>query len=347
MPRRLPVALFALAAASPLALIGLGAAWGGPWGPLALAWMALAAVALDLLIPRSAAETGSDAEFPAAEVLLIGLGLGGLAGLPALAWALPRQGLTLSTVTTALAAGLWLGQVGHPAAHELIHRAGRAPRALGVALYTALLIGHHASAHRLVHHLHVGTPQDPNTARRGEGFWRFALRAWVGSLRAGLQAERARGRRAELIWIPGAGLALGLAFTLGGLGGQMVWLALASHAQMQILLSDYVQHYGLTRRLDGRGRAEPVGPGHSWNAGHWATSAQTLNATRHSDHHMHPSRPFAALALPPDAPRLPWPLPVAACVALWPGLWRRRIDPLLDARRPADDPGSVRMGPGG
>jgi alkane 1-monooxygenase len=54
-----------------------------------------------------------------------------------------------------------------------------------------------------------------------------------------------------------------------------------------------------------------------------------LNATRHSDHHIHPGVPYPNLALPQDAPRLPWPLPVAACVALYPPLWHRRMRPLL------------------
>ncbi len=56
-----------------------------------------------------------------------------------------------------------------------------------------------------------------------------------------------------------------------------------------------------------------------------------LNAPRHSDHHAH--RPgLSRLLLPPaaEAPRLPRSLPVMACVALWPGLWRRVMDPRLE-----------------
>lgn len=58
-----------------------------------------------------------------------------------------------------------------------------------------LLFGHHTSAHRLVHHRHVATPSDLNTARLGESFWHFFPRALVGSFRAGLAAERALSAR--------------------------------------------------------------------------------------------------------------------------------------------------------
>jgi alkane 1-monooxygenase len=331
MRQPLPVVLFAAFAVSPVVLVVLGAWAGGGWGLAALAWMALAAVVLDLALPFTAPDAPPGVEFPGSDPLLLALGAGALAIPPVMAAALSARPFGLASLALILAAGLWLGQVGHPAAHELIHRPGRAPRALGRAVYTALLIGHHASAHRLVHHLAVGTPGDPNSARAGEGFWHFAPRAWIGSFRAGLAAERARGSRAYLAHVGGALAALVLAATLGGGWGLAIWVALTAHAQLQILLSDYVQHYGLRRHPGPDGRPGPIAPALSWNAGHWASSALTLNATRHSDHHCHPMTRYPNLALPDDAPRLPWPLPVAAGVALVPPLWRRRMAPRLAA----------------
>ncbi len=329
MYRPLPIALFALATLSPLLLIALSAWAGGGWAALAFLWMGFAAISLDFLLPFTVPDAPEGAEFPGSEALLVALGATALALLPGLAWAIGRQGFGPAQLCLILAGGLWLGQIAHPAAHELIHRGPRLPRALGVAVYTALIFGHHASAHRLVHHVHVGTARDPNTAPAGQSFWRFLPRAWVGSWRAGRAAERARGRRAYAIYTLGALAALALAAALGGLAGLVAWFLLAAHAQLQILLSDYVQHYGLTRARRADGGPAPVGPGQSWNTGHWASAAQTLNATRHSDHHMHPARPYPTLTLPEAAPRLPWPLPVAAAVALVPPLWRRRMRPLL------------------
>jgi alkane 1-monooxygenase len=177
---------------------------------------------------------------------------------------------------------------------------------------------------------------DPNTARADESFYRFARRAWVDSFRLGWRAEttlRARSTRPGLhpyvVYLAGAALALMLATFIAGLPGFLVWAGLGLHAGSQILLSDYVQHYGLTRAALPDGRPAPVGQNDSWNTPHWFSSAMMLNAPRHSDHHAHPSRPFPALRLPPDAPMLPWPLPLAGMIALFPTLWRRKMRPLL------------------
>ena len=113
--------------------------------------------------------------------------------------------------------------------------------------------------------------------------------------------------------------------------GVLIWWGMAVLAQLQILVSDYVQHYGLRRAPLPDGRMEPVGPTHSWNSGPWFSSALMLNAPRHSDHHSHPSRPYPALRLgaEDEAPRLPWPLPLACTIALIPPLWKRAIRPAL------------------
>ncbi len=58
-------------------------------------------------------------------------------------------------------------------------------------------------------------------------------------------------------------------------------------------------------------------------------AAMTLNAPRHSDHHVTPQRPYPALHLTPATmPILPGSLPVLAALALVPPLWRRVMDPL-------------------
>lgn len=337
--RPLPLAAFAVAALLPLPLLALGILHGGTWLWLAFLYMATLTVLLDQLIPLTAGAAEGE-EFPAADLLLVSVAIGALAILPAATWAITGDS-GLSTAERLLlffATGFWLGQVGHPAAHELIHRPRRDLYRLGAAVYVAILFGQHASAHRLVHHRHVASAQDPNTARAGEGFYRYALRAWRGSFREGRRAEtalRARGAPSGphpyTAYLAGYAAALTLAALIAGPGGILVWLALSLHAQSQILLSDYVQHYGLTRTPLPDGRLEPVGLRHSWNTAHWFTSALMLNAPRHSDHHAHPQRPYPALRLPEadEAPRLPWPLPLACALALMPRLWRRAIRPHL------------------
>lgn len=323
---------FAIATVIPAILLICGAFWGGLWLRAALVSVIFAWIALDPL--------GQDTDQPApgAETLLILLAVAQLAAMPLGTWALATQFTGVDWFVCFLAFGTFLGQIGNPAAHELIHRAARLPRLLGAAFYTATLFGHHTSAHRLVHHSHVATPLDPNSARRGQGFWRFWPRAWIGSFRAGYAAEQAlvarsqgRYRNPYPLYIAGGLACVGAAWVLWGWQGALCFTLLAAHSQSQIVVSDYVQHYGLRRAQTEGGRYEPVGTRHSWNASGWYSSALMLNAARHSDHHAHPARPYDALRVPEDAPRLPAPLPAMALLALIPPLWRRVMDPRVAA----------------
>lgn len=341
----LPIALFALATLAPLALLGAGVVWGGWWGLAGLTYMTVLAASLDQINGLFLGDAPEGAEFPAADALLVAVALGALLLMPAAVWAVASDsGLSIwARVAVFTGAGLWLGQVANPAAHELIHRPGRGLFRLGALVYCWLLFGHHTSAHRLVHHHHAASAQDPNTARSGEGYYAFLIRAWLGSFRCGWAAEdalRARSKRGfrgkgglhpYAAYIGIAGLCLAFGYSIAGIWGAVAWAALAGHAQSQLMLSDYVQHYGLMRAVRADGRLEPVATRHSWNAPHWFSSAFMLNAPRHSDHHAHPARPYPALRLPgaEEAPQLPWPLPLACMIALCPPVWKHTIRPHL------------------
>lgn len=330
------MALFALIALTPLALFAAGLWANSIWLLAALLYLTLIAATLDQVGALFKDKADDATEFPATDPLLIAIAVGHLALLPLAIHAIAGEsGLSASARAMVFAGtGLWFGQVANPAAHELIHRGRRGLFGLGVLIYSTLLFGHHASAHRLVHHRHAASALDPSSARAGEGFYAFALRAWIGSFREGFRAEnirRARNTRHGLhpYWVYSAiaGASLAIAFWSAGAVGVLVFAGLALHAQSQLLLADYVQHYGLTRARLSDGKLEPVGARHSWNAAHWFTSGLMLNAPRHSDHHAHPARPYAALHLPlaQEAPRLPWSLPVACTIALAPPLWRRAM----------------------
>jgi len=336
---RAAIPLFALATLAPLPLLALAALQGGVWAALALLYLTVFTFALDQLMPVIAPNAAEGAEFPAADSLSATLALAHFAALPLGVWAV-SGGSGLAPAERAacfLAFGLFFGQVSNANAHELIHRPGRVLFSLGKWVYVSLLFGHHTSAHPRVHHRHVATPDDPNSARAGESFYRFALRAWAGSFRAGRAAEtallKAKGRPAwqhPYVGYIAGGLAIALAMASAfGPAGLLAYLALAAYAQAQLLLSDYVQHYGLQRRRRADGRFEPVAAHHSWNAPHWFSGYLMLNAPRHSDHHAHPARPYPALRLPPrpEAPTLPYSLPAMATLALFPRAWRRVMDP--------------------
>lgn len=186
-----------------------------------------------------------------------------------------------------------------------------------------------------IHHIWAATFKDPSSARLSQGFWRYLLRAWTGGFIAGKRAEdKMRSGLSRSVWthpyLAYVGLSLGLfafAFVISGLPGVLALLVIATHAHIQLYLSDYVQHYGLKRRILSSGKPEPIGPEHSWNAPQWYSSAMMLNAPRHSDHHINPGRPFPALIFTPgQMPILPHSLPIMAVVALIPPLWRRLMD---------------------
>ncbi|MBA4489561.1 alkane 1-monooxygenase [Paracoccus sp. S1E-3] len=328
-----PVAGFALAALAPAILLIWGAVSGGWPLWLGFLWMAAVSPVADTLIARGFGDAGPEARFPAADALSVVLALAHFALLGAALWAFAGDWLAWpQRAGLFLGAGMYFGQVSNSNAHELIHRHSRALFRLGAAVYISLLFGHHVSAHRLVHHVHVATDADPNSARLGESFWRFFPRAWFGSFRAGLRAERARAARVGrsnpyLFWV-GGGLVCIAAVGLGlGSRAMLDYLGLCLYAQMQLMLSDYVQHYGLRRHIS-NGRLAPVGPRHSWDAPHPLSSLAMVNAPRHSDHHAHPARPYPALRLTPENPRpmLPYSLPVMGAMAMLPPLWRRVMD---------------------
>ncbi|APE43004.1 alkane 1-monooxygenase [Sulfitobacter alexandrii] len=323
---------YAFASLLPAGLLTFACLFGGAWPVVSVLSITVFVFFMDKL-PRSAQvspATGRSLSLLLAAVHFPLLALG--------VWAL-GAGAHLDLVDRLLifaGLGLFFGQVSNSNAHELIHARSRLPRRIGAAIYVSLLHGHHVSAHLRVHHVHAATDADPNSAPLGMGFWRYCGHVLKGEFLAGLRAENRHRNRAVpppalwrhpyLYYVGGGAVALACAFALAGLPGVAAHVGIALYAQWQLLLSDYVQHYGLRRRLD-TGKPEPVGPQHSWNAPKWYSSAMMLNAPRHSDHHMRPSRAFPALEVTPDTmPVLPHSLPVMAVVALVPPVWRRVMD---------------------
>lgn len=334
---------FAFATLLPVPLIASAALSGGWWVLAAFLYMTAFVFMLDELVTIVTTPTKDDREFPVADQLSTLLAVLHFFLLFLVVWALSSNTALgfFESIGLFLAAGMFFGQVSNSNAHELIHRSKRLLFNLGKWVYISLLFGHHTSAHPLVHHRFVATQDDPNSAEKGESFYEFAPRAWIGSARAGYEMETARRnslpeKRSALshpyvTYVLGALGSLGLAWLVGGFKGVLALLLLAGYAQMQLLLSDYVQHYGLRRAQLAGGRFEPVDPRHSWNAPHWYSNFLMLAAPRHSDHHAHPAKPYPALELPTadEAPILPYSLPVMAGMALYPPLWRRVMDKRL------------------
>ena len=329
------IARYAAITLPPLFLLLLGGlVWGGfAW--IALLWLTLAAAIGDQVLSPPGQVPEDHMSW--LERLTIILAIGHFTLMVVTLGALTSGDLTFGQgIALLLGAASFIGQVSHPNAHELIHRDSRILRALGAAVYTSIGLGHHVSAHRLVHHAHVGTEVDPSTPLPSESFFAYVPRAWRGSFEAGLEAEMDILERRELgdahitnpywIWGFGAVFAFIASIIVAGPFGAVFFVLLAGLGCLQILMSDYIQHYGLQRLELPNGRIEPVGPHHSWNAPRGFSSYLMLNAPAHSEHHMHPNRPYGALDSGAAGPVLPYSMPIMAVLALMPDTWRRIMD---------------------
>ncbi len=241
--------------------------------------------------------------------------------------------------------GIVSGTIGIVYAHELMHQGNRLERWLGDLLLASVLYSHFRSEHLRVHHVWVGTPRDPVTARYNEGFHGFFFRvlrdcprsAWRAEVQLLAKAGRPAWDRANPFWryavLQGAFLAV--AATLGGWLGLELFVLQALVAIWQLELVNYVEHYGLTRRHLGGGKYEPVRLHHSWNAAHRASNWLLINLQRHADHHARPDRRFPLLQTygEDQAPNLPYGYPLMTAAALVPPLWRRIMNRRVRAWR--------------
>ena len=241
--------------------------------------------------------------------------------------------------------GVMSGTIGIVYAHELMHQKNALERWLADLLMASVMYSHFRSEHLRVHHLYVGTPRDPVTARYGEGFHRYFLRVLSECPRSAWAAEAAMLARKRLSpWTTQnpffryamlQGGMLLLVFLIGGWEGLALFALQAIVAIWQLELVNYVEHYGLTRVHLGEGQYEFVLPRHSWNAAHRASNWLLINLQRHSDHHYKPDRRFPLLQNYPadQAPQLPYGYPVMTTLALLPNLWRRVMNPRVRAWR--------------
>lgn len=245
----------------------------------------------------------------------------------------------LETIVLFFGVGVITGTVGINYSHELMHQKDRGERFLGDALLSMVLYSHFRSEHLRVHHLYVGTPRDPVTARYNEGFHRFFPRVLKGSLLSAFKAEKAMLARKGKPWTDAKNpfwrywalqaFMLLLAVIIGGWAGLLLFLWQAGVAIWQLELVNYVEHYALTRKHLGDGKYEHVKPHHSWNAAHKASNWLLINLQRHSDHHYKPDRRFPLLQNydADEAPQLPYGYPIMTMAAMIPPIWRKVMNP--------------------
>jgi alkane 1-monooxygenase len=269
--------------------------------------------------------------------------------LAMLAWAIPEVAerfrmFSLEWMGSVVSLGCLTGAMGITVAHELIHRARHWERALGIGLLLSVNYGHFRVEHVFGHHARVATREDPATSRRGESLYAFWPRTLVGSFRSAIEIE-ARRLRARPLWTRVSGnrvlhylllqLAIGAGvFELWGATGLAVHLAQSIFAILLLETVNYIEHYGLERRVREGGRYEPVTDLHSWDSRHVMTNAFLYNLGRHSHHHAQPTVAYERLKLAPRDQALPFGYSALLWLALFPPLWFRLFEPRLESRLP-------------
>ncbi len=252
----------------------------------------------------------------------------------------------MQAITVGAAVGFVCGSLGITLAHELGHSKSKIDRFCGWLLMTSVGYGHFMVEHYRGHHPRAATFDDPASARRGESLYAFLPRTLFGGTRSGFSLEAARLRVMKKTW----GQSPLLLATLGSAALLIVPALISPHtatSHIAVMLScwcvailllecvNYIEHYGLQRSVSEKGKREPFGIGHAWNADHIVTNSLLINLQRHSDHHMHAWKPYETLE-PLPGPQLPTGYAGAIVLAMLPPVWfwtmHARLDALTAAR---------------
>jgi len=343
-PRRVTVARYWTPFAF-LALVPLGFWLGGAWSFLLVGVLPLALTGLDWLLGEEAApaETAPALAYRLLPYLYIPLQLAVLAWA---AWTVAQASTTLlEAIGLTLSCGASAGVFGFIAAHDMVHSRHPRERVAGLAMLAALLDMRFAISHVQGHHRRAATFEDPASARRGESVYAFIVRSVAGQAREAWAFEAHRlgriGRPAlgsgnRVVVYAAIETALLLAVGLFSLRALAFFVADAAIAIVLLECFNYVAHYGLQRRRGPDGRLEPLRPRHSWNTRRRMNNRALFNMGRHADHHRFSSRPYQELEVLEGGAMLPGGYAGVLLLALVPPLWRRVMDPRVDAAMAAD-----------
>jgi alkane 1-monooxygenase len=106
--------------------------------------------------------------------------------------------------------------------------------------------------------------------------------------------------------------------------GAFVLFCFLASAGIGILLLEtvnYIEHYGLQRKLQENNQYERAMPEHSWNSSHLMGRLLLFELSRHSDHHYLASRKYQILRHHANAPQLPTGYPGSMLLSLLPPVW--------------------------
>jgi len=113
-----------------------------------------------------------------------------------------------------------------------------------------------------------------------------------------------------------------------GMEGLKVMLAVAFLTQWICDNTNYIEHYGLRRKiLADTGKFEVVWWVHSWDTPNVLTNTLLFKIQRHPDHHTNANRPYQILRTYKHAPQLPTGYTGCIVLSWFPPIWRWVMDP--------------------
>ncbi|RLJ98711.1 alkane 1-monooxygenase [Tenacibaculum discolor] len=238
---------------------------------------------------------------------------------------------TIEYIGRISAMGLMCGVIGINVGHELGHRNNRFDEFLGEILLLTSLDTHFLPYHNSGHHFNVATPKDAATARKNEIVYLFWIRSHFQSYYQAWETENRRLKNSGRNWfhlqnrmliytICNILLLVGILF-LFGLNALLAFTAAAVFGILLLETVNYIEHYGLLRKQNEKGRYERVKRTHSWNSDHRIGMLMLFNLSRHSDHHYNGSKHYQLLKSLPESPQMPTGYPGMMLVALVPPLW--------------------------
>jgi alkane 1-monooxygenase len=230
-----------------------------------------------------------------------------------------------------LSLGIILGSNGINVAHELGHRKKLYERIFGKLLLIPSHYTHFFIEHNHGHHLHVSTTEDPSTAKYNQNLYSFWVQSVTGTYVKAWQIQNNLNRienrslfslNNDMFWFTVIQLCyLTAIFFVFGL--KVLLVALFSGIIGFLLLEtiNYIEHYGLQRKLLPSGRFERVTEKHSWNSNHVLGRIILYELTRHSDHHFKSSKEYQLLEHHEESPQLPYGYPASMVLSFIPPLW--------------------------
>lgn len=238
---------------------------------------------------------------------------------------------TFDIIGYVLTMGICNGVLGINVAHELGHRVTKTEQFLAKLLLMTSLYVHFNIEHNRGHHKNVATPADPATASLNQTIYSFFIQSIIGSFKSAWRIQRSLLKKENkavlslanellLFLLLEAALVLSI-YIIFGLQTMLFFLASALIGVLLLETINYIEHYGLVRKLNERGVYEKVDVIHSWNADQTLGRIMLYELTRHSDHHYKASRKYQILRRLDKSPQLPAGYPAMMLLSFVPVLF--------------------------